>query len=75
MIPARFALALFGFLLSGAMSLIVSGIATWRAVGAASGFVDVWAGSWLSAWIVAFPAVLVLAPLAQRAVRRLAVEE
>lgn len=62
---------LFGFVLSGLMSLIVSGISTWKALGPGPGFVGMWTGSWLTAWLFAFPAVLVAAPLARRAVQGL----
>jgi hypothetical protein len=71
MIPRRFAPILFGLILSGLMSLLVSGIATLRAVGPVSGFLSVWAGAWLSAWAVAFPVVLVVAPFTRRVVERL----
>ncbi len=70
MIPPRFAPILFGFLLSGLMSLVVSGISVLRA-GPPLGFLGVWAGAWLTAWLFAFPLVLVAAPLAQRVVQRL----
>lgn len=68
MFPSHFAPALFGLILSGLMSLLVSGISAFRAVGAAEGFVGLWTGAWLTAWLVAFPVVLVVAPLARRAV-------
>ena len=71
MIPQRFAPVLFGFILSGLMSLLVSGISTLHARGWSAGFVGVWAGAWLTAWAFAFPAVLVAAPLARRWVGRL----
>lgn len=71
MIPARFAPVLFGFFLSGLMSALVSGITTFRAVGMADGVAGLWLGNWLSSWAVAFPAVLVVAPLARRLVVRL----
>jgi hypothetical protein len=67
-IPARFAPVLFGFILSGLMSLLVSGISTLRAVGPVPGFGALWLGAWLTAWLVAFPVVLVVAPLARRVV-------
>ena len=60
----RFAPILFGFLLSGLMSLVVSGIATVRAVGLVDGFPALW----MSSWLVAFPTVLVVAPLVRRLV-------
>lgn len=71
MIPHRFVPLLFGLLLSGTMSLIVSAVATLRAIGLTPAFVDVWIGAWLTAWLVAFPVVLVAAPLTRRAVLRL----
>ncbi len=71
MIPARFAPIVFGFILSGLMSLMVSGIATFRALPPNTPFAPEWMGSWLSAWAVAFPAVLVVAPLTRRLVAKL----
>lgn len=72
MIPARFTPILFGFFLSGSMSLIVSGIATAQATGIGSGFLMRWImGGWLPSWAVAFPAVLVMAPLTRRLVAAL----
>lgn len=70
MIPRRYGPVLFGWILSGLMSLLVSGISGLRAVGIGAGFVELWAGAWLTAWLVAFPVVLVVAPLARRAVER-----
>lgn len=71
MIPARFAPILFGFILSGLMSCIVSGIATFRALGDEQAFVDAWMASWMFSWAAAFPTVLVVAPMARRIVVRL----
>lgn len=45
MIPARFAPIVFGFFLSGMMSAMVSGIATWRALGVDAEFPGHWFGS------------------------------
>lgn len=61
---------LFGFMLSGLMSFVVSGISALRAVGLVPSFTMLWIGAWLTAWAVAFPVVLVAAPLARRIVRR-----
>jgi hypothetical protein len=72
-LPARFELPLFAFLLSGLMSLLVSGVATWNAVGLPDAFVAKWLTSWLSSWLVAFPAVMVVAPLVRRVVARFVV--
>lgn len=71
MIPARFAPVLFGLMLSGLMSFVVSGITTLRAVGMSAGFAGVWIGGWLSAWLFAFPIVLAAAPLTRRVVERI----
>ncbi len=71
MIPARFAQIAFGFILSGLMSLLVSGISTLRAVGLNEAFVGLWLSNWTASWLVAFPAVLVVAPLARRLVAKL----
>lgn len=66
--PARFAPVLFGFVLSGLMSLLVSGIATFRNAGFVDGFFGIWVGAWLPSWLIAFPVVLVVAPVARRLV-------
>ncbi|MBI5258639.1 MAG: DUF2798 domain-containing protein [Burkholderiales bacterium] len=71
MFPQKFAPALFGLILSGLMSLLVSGIATLRSVGLPENFVALWAGGWLTSWIVAFPIVLVISPITRRVVAML----
>jgi Protein of unknown function (DUF2798) len=71
MFPARFAPVLFGFILSGLMSCMVSGIATLRAVGLADGFGVQWMTSWVVSWGIAFPVVLVVAPITRKIVARL----
>lgn len=75
MFPQKFAPALFGFILSGLMSLLVSGIATYRAAGLAPELLGMWAAAWVTAWLVAFPVVLVVAPLTRRAVNALVTQE
>lgn len=71
MFPARFAPVLFGLILSGLMSCMVSGIATLRAVGLADGFFAQWMTSWGVSWGIAFPVVLVVAPITRKIVARL----
>ncbi|MEM6710786.1 MAG: DUF2798 domain-containing protein [Pseudomonadota bacterium] len=75
MFPARFAPYLFGLILSGMMSFLVSGIATWRAVGMSGDFVVLWLPSWLNSWAVAFPTLLVVRPFATRLVGLLVRQE
>jgi len=71
MIPARFAPVLFGLILSGLMSFLVSGVATFRALGLPPGFLVAWVGAWLPSSAVAFPVVLVVAPVTRRIVAAL----
>ena len=71
MFPARFAPVLFGLILSGLMSLVVSGISTIRTRGPESDFLSLWMGAWLLAWLIAFPMVLMVAPATRRIVHRL----
>lgn len=68
MFPARFAPVLFGLILSGLMSCMVSGISTLRAVGLGGGFLGQWMASWAVSWAIAFPVVLVVAPITRRIV-------
>lgn len=75
MIPARHAHIAFGFVLSGMMSFLVSGISTFLTVGPVSGFVWQWIGAWLPSWAVAFPIVLVVAPIARKLVAKFTVPE
>ena len=68
MIHPRFAPYLFSLFLSGMMSCLVSGIATFRALGFVPNFGAEWVGAWISSWAFAFPAVLLVAPVARRMV-------
>lgn len=70
MIPARYAPIAFGFVLSGLMSLLVSGISVWRNGGPGDPMLTLWIGAWLISWAIAFPTVLVVAPVARRIVAR-----
>lgn len=71
MLPARYAPGLFGFVLSGLMSLLVSAISTLRVADPGAELLHLWIGAWLTAWLIAFPVVLVVAPLTRRIVQRL----
>ncbi len=68
MIPQRYGPLLFSLILSGLMSLLVSGISTYRAAGLAPDFPGLWCGAWLMAWLFAFPAVLLVTPVTRRVV-------
>lgn len=71
MIPKRFEPIVFGLLLSGLMSFLVSGISTFRVVGPSVDLADQWLWAWLASWSVAFPAVLVVAPIVRKMVTHL----
>jgi hypothetical protein len=71
MMSARFAPVLFGLVLYCMMSLLVSGIATFRTAGLIEGFARLWIGAWLPSWLIAFPVVLAVAPVARRVVNGL----
>lgn len=75
MIPARYGPVLFSLILSGVMSLLVSGISTFRAVPVDQGFLGLWAGAWLTGWLLAFPAVMLAAPLTRKLVTLLTVRD
>jgi len=66
MIPARFAPVAFGFILSCLVSLLVSGIATFRNAGLIDGFFRLWMAAWLPSWLIAFPVALAVAPGTRR---------
>ena len=71
MIARRYSPLLFALILSGVMTLLVSGLSTFRAVGLVQNLVQLWLGAWLTSWCVAFPLVLVIAPLTRQLVERL----
>lgn len=56
----------FGALLSGLMSLVVCGVATYKAIGLTREFASLWLATWLTAWPVAFVTVLFVAPFVRR---------
>ena len=62
---------LFGLILSGFMSALVSGVTLLRTTGFVDGFGGYWHNAWVWAWAVAFPSVLFFAPVARRIVARI----
>lgn len=62
MLPARFAPYLFSLILSGMMSFVVSGFATFKSLGALAGFTGLWLQNWPVCWAIAFPTALLAAP-------------
>jgi hypothetical protein len=62
--PARLRQLVFGFYMSGMMSLLMSGVITILNTGVDSEFIYRWIPAFLVAWAVAFPLVTFIAPIA-----------
>jgi hypothetical protein len=70
LIPKRYGYFVFGFIQSGFTCAIAAGIASAAFLGQGM-FISHWLKSWLIAWIVMAPFVLLAAPLINRAVAAL----
>lgn len=73
-LPARYYSIVLPLVLSLFMTCVVSLISTWRSVGFVGGFMRLWLGAWALSWLIAFPLLLVVMPLA-RAITQLWVDE
>jgi len=73
-LPPKAAPIAFGLLLSGLMTFIVSGIATFNALGLSDQLPGKWMSAWGASWVVAFPVVLFVAPFVRWLVGRLTVK-
>ena len=49
------------------MTFLVSGVATWRAIGPGDGLLRTWMGSWMISWVIAFPTMYFMMPVVRRA--------
>ena len=67
-LPVRYSHLLFGGLLSAIMVTIISGTVLLINRGYGEGFLHDWLQGFATAWPVAFPTVLVVAPLVRRVV-------
>jgi len=70
-IPRRFTPVLFGFVLSGLNTLIVTAITTYRNLGLHHAFATHWLTAYASAWPITFPTATIIAPWVRRLVDRL----
>ncbi|MEL6225506.1 MAG: DUF2798 domain-containing protein, partial [Pseudomonadota bacterium] len=61
----------YGALLSCLMCVITTGIATLVAIGLTSAVLATWLSSWFAAWLIAFPSVLIVAPIVRRLTSRI----
>ena len=57
------------------MTFLVSGIATWRAIGPGESLLEKWMTSWLIAWFIAWPTMLVMMPRVRAVLSRFIEQE
>ena len=55
------------------MSCVVSGVSVLNTTGFTEVFMGLWMTAWLKSWVIAFPSLLVFAPLVRRFVDKLLV--
>ncbi len=67
-LPPRYNAVAMPLVLSGLMTIIVSGISTLNAIGFAPGWGGKWFSAWLLSWAVAFPVMVFVLPVARRIV-------
>jgi hypothetical protein len=59
-------------LLSGFMSLIMSGAISFINLGWVNNFMEIWFHAWVVAYAIAFPSVLIVFPIARKFAMRIA---
>lgn len=69
-LPPRYNAIAMPLVLSGLMTIVVSGISTLNAVGMAPDWHVLWLKAWLLSWAVAFPVMVFVLPVARRMVAR-----
>ena len=80
-IPKRFVPFLFPFLLSGFMTFLITGISIVRVLGNNAlvnnpgNFLQIWMKAYVSAWLVAYPILLLVIPVVRRVVNWLTTDE
>jgi len=70
-IPKRLEPVAFAFLLSAIQTFVITGISLAMTVGFTAELPGLWARAYISSWIVAFPGVLLVAPIVRRILRRI----
>jgi Protein of unknown function (DUF2798) len=73
-IPSRFTPFLFPLLLSGFMTLLITGISMLRVLGIDAlvtnpgNFLQIWMKAYVSSWLIAYPILLLVIPIVRRTV-------
>lgn len=75
MVPSKYINQVQAFLLSGFMSLIMSGIITLINLGFVDGFFAIWFRAWIVAYVIAFPTILLVFPFARKLALKIASKE
>jgi Protein of unknown function (DUF2798) len=79
-VPKRLAPFLFPLLLSGFMTLLITGISITRVLGIdvlvkdPGNFLQIWMKAYISSWLVAYPILLLVIPVVRRVVDWLTAE-
>ncbi|MCX7363292.1 MAG: DUF2798 domain-containing protein [Alphaproteobacteria bacterium] len=57
------------------MTFLVSGVATYQAIGFGGGALMKWMSSWMFSWAIAFPTMFFLMPVVRRALTHIIAEK
>ena len=71
MIPAKYEQRVFQFLLTGIMTLFVSGAVTFLNLGAEGFKFSIWMKAWAPTWPIAFCVIIFAAPIAQQLAKKI----
>ncbi len=66
MIPAKYTAIVFAFFMAMLMAFVMSAVLTLVNLGFVADFFSRWMKAFAVAWVCAFPAVMVMAPLARK---------
>ena len=69
-LPARYHQYALALGTSFFMTFLVTGVATYRALGWDKAMVEMWFSSWMIAWVIAAPTMYFAMPLVRRALGR-----
>lgn len=72
MISEKYLHQVQALLLSGFMSLIMSGAISFINLGLADSFISIWFHAWIVAYAIAFPSVLLVFPIARKLAMKIA---
>jgi len=71
MIPAKYEQRVFQFILTGIMTLFVSGAVTFLNLGMSGFKLSIWMKAWAPTWPIAFCVIIFAAPIAQRLAKKI----